>query len=233
MFNLAVLYRDRGDDGLAREWLFRSFAAGHAEPERTLQGWLNWYEDHRPAAGMPLLEEGVKRSPGSEALARALAIRRFKRKDCPGGFEVLAPFEAKSSDPNTLNSLALLQTCLGKREEAIALFDKNGTLEHPVTLPAGVTDLFVISHGWNNDADAARSLYRTFFTNFVAVATPNDLAGRSLAIVGVIWPSKKFDELLAIAGVPLGALGAAIKAPCLFPVMGPLKPAGTVKGVNS
>ena len=41
MFNLAVLYRDEGDDVLAREWLFRSFAAGHAEPERTLQGWLN------------------------------------------------------------------------------------------------------------------------------------------------------------------------------------------------
>jgi pimeloyl-ACP methyl ester carboxylesterase len=90
-----------------------------------------------------------------------------------------------------------------------AQFDKNGTLEHPVTLPAGVTDLIVISHGWNNDADDARTLYRTFFTNFVAVATPNDLPGRSLAIAGVIWPSKKFDELLAIAGAPLGALGAA------------------------
>jgi hypothetical protein len=90
-----------------------------------------------------------------------------------------------------------------------AQFDKKGTLERPVTLPAGVTDLFVISHGWNNDADAARNLYRTLFTNFVAVAAPNDLPGRSVAIVGVIWPSKKFDELLAIAGAPLGAVGAA------------------------
>jgi hypothetical protein len=90
-----------------------------------------------------------------------------------------------------------------------AQFDKHGTLERPVALPAGVTDLFVISHGWNNEADAARTLYRTLFTNFAAVATPDDLPGRSVAIVGVIWPSKKFDELLAIAGVPLGALGAA------------------------
>ena len=90
-----------------------------------------------------------------------------------------------------------------------AQFDLNGMLGRPVTLPPGVTDLIVISHGWNNDADAARHLYRTLFTNFVAVATPNDLPGRSLAIVGVIWPSKKFDELLAIAGAPLGALGAA------------------------
>ncbi len=129
MFNLAVLYRDKGDDALAQEWLFRSFAAGHAEPERTLQGWLNWYDDHRPAAGMPLLEEGVKRSPDNEELARALAVRRFKRKDCPGGFAVLAPFEAKTSDPNTLNSLALLQTCLGKSEEAVALLERSLSLK--------------------------------------------------------------------------------------------------------
>src|SRR5712692_558342 len=129
MFNLAVLYRDKGDDSLAREWLFRSFAAGHPEPERTLQGWLNWYEDKRPAAGMPLLEEGMRRFPGNERLARTLALRRFKRKDCPGGFAVLAPFEAKTSDPNTLNSLALLQTCLGKRGEAVALLERSLSLK--------------------------------------------------------------------------------------------------------
>ena len=48
-------------------------------------------------------------------------------------------------------------------------------------LPGRVTDLFVISHGWNNDADDAETLYRTFFTNFVAVARPNDLPGRTLS----------------------------------------------------
>jgi hypothetical protein len=90
-----------------------------------------------------------------------------------------------------------------------AQFDKNGTLESPVALPAGVTDLFVISHGWNNSADDARNLYRALFTNFVAVARPNDLPGRSFAIAGVIWPSKKFDELVAVSGAPAGAQGAA------------------------
>jgi predicted alpha/beta hydrolase family esterase len=89
-----------------------------------------------------------------------------------------------------------------------ATFDQKGNLENQVTLPAGVTDLFVISHGWNNNADAARSLYRRFFESFVAVAQPNDLPGRSLAIVGVIWPSKEFDELVAVSGVPGGAEGA-------------------------
>ena len=90
-----------------------------------------------------------------------------------------------------------------------AQFDKNGSLQAPVALPAGVTDLFVISHGWNNNAEAARSLYQRFFTNFVAVARPDDLPGRRFAIVGVIWPSKEFDELVAIAGAPGGAQGAA------------------------
>jgi hypothetical protein len=67
-----------------------------------------------------------------------------------------------------------------------AAFDKNGTLENQVTLPAGVTDLFVISHGWNNNAADARALYQRFFENFVAVAQPTDLPGRTFAIVGVI-----------------------------------------------
>ena len=92
-----------------------------------------------------------------------------------------------------------------------AQFDKNGTLENEgqVSLPAGVTDLFVISHGWNNDAGDARALYQNFFTNFAAVGQPNDLPGRSFAIIGVIWPSKKFDEMVAVSGVPGGAEGSA------------------------
>src|SRR5512132_55302 len=92
-----------------------------------------------------------------------------------------------------------------------AQFNKDGGLENQneINLPAGVTDLFVMSHGWNNDADAARQLYQKFFENFVAVAQPNDLVGRSFAIVGVIWPSKKFDELVAVSGVPGAAQGSA------------------------
>ena len=90
-----------------------------------------------------------------------------------------------------------------------AQFDKNGGLENQVNLPAGVTDLVIMSHGWNNDADAARTLYRNFFENFVAVAQSNDLPGRNFAIVGVIWPSKKFDELVAASSAPGSAEGSA------------------------
>ena len=39
-----------------------------------------------------------------------------------------------------------------------AEFDKDGNLTDPVSLPSGVTDLFVISHGWNNDAAEARAV---------------------------------------------------------------------------
>src|SRR5687768_13249022 len=90
-----------------------------------------------------------------------------------------------------------------------AEFDKDGDLEKPVILPPGVTDLFVISHGWNNNAADARKLYQTLFQNFVAAAKPNDLPGRNFAIVGVIWPSKKFDELVAVSSAPAGAEGSA------------------------
>ena len=92
-----------------------------------------------------------------------------------------------------------------------AQFDKNGGLENEnqVSVPAGVTDLLVMSHGWNNNADAARGLYRKLFENFVAVAQPNDLPGRSFAIVGVIWPSKEFDELVAASSAPGSAEGSA------------------------
>jgi len=72
-----------------------------------------------------------------------------------------------------------------------------------------VTDLFVISHGWNNSADEARELYRRFFTSFAAVSQPDDLPNRSFAVVGVIWPSKKFDELVAVSSAPDSAAGSA------------------------
>jgi predicted alpha/beta hydrolase family esterase len=90
-----------------------------------------------------------------------------------------------------------------------AQFDKQGALKSDVTLPAGITDLFVVSHGWNNSRDDALTLYRTLFSNVVAVAGPDDLSGRSLAIIGVIWPSKKFDELVAVSGTAANLGGSA------------------------
>ncbi len=90
-----------------------------------------------------------------------------------------------------------------------ATFDKKGKLEGTFAVPAGVTDLFVVSHGWNNSREEAHALYRELFTNFVEVGKPGDFAGRTFAVAGVIWPSKKFDELVAASGVSGSAQGAA------------------------
>ena len=89
-------------------------------------------------------------------------------------------------------------------------FDKNGGIKRDVNLPAGFTDLFVFSHGWNNDAADARDLYTKFFTSFANVAKAQfDLDAMKPAILGVLWPSKKFNENLAVSGGP-GTDAAAV-----------------------
>jgi len=70
-----------------------------------------------------------------------------------------------------------------------------------------VTDLLVIAHGWNNDMDDARSLYRRFFERVRGVLDAGRVPGaaaRSYAVLGVLWPSKKFAEKDLI---PSGAAG--------------------------
>ena len=68
------------------------------------------------------------------------------------------------------------------------------------------TDLFVISHGWNNDMKDARSLYERFFTEVQKElqAARVDLSGRTFAVLGVFWPSKRFTDKDLIPG---GAAG--------------------------
>ena len=51
-----------------------------------------------------------------------------------------------------------------------AEFDINGNLKQPVTLPADVDEVIVVSHGWNNNQADAESLYKALFTNFAAAS---------------------------------------------------------------
>ncbi|HWO00992.1 MAG TPA: hypothetical protein VNS63_17160 [Blastocatellia bacterium] len=72
----------------------------------------------------------------------------------------------------------------------------------------GTSDLFVISHGWNNDMADARSLYSRFFDCMRQVLDSQAVASinsRKFAIIAVLWPSKKFAEQELI---PSGAAGA-------------------------
>lgn len=91
-----------------------------------------------------------------------------------------------------------------------AEFDKQGKLLHRPTVPAETTDLIVVSHGWNNDRQEAESLYRKLFENFVDVTQGDHaIAARRISIIGVIWPSKKFDELITMPPSSRSARGAA------------------------
>ena len=68
-------------------------------------------------------------------------------------------------------------------------------------LSGNVTDLLVISHGWNNDMNDARNLYERLVTSIVGQAAGTK---RKLAVLAVLWPSKKFAEKDLTAG---GAAG--------------------------
>jgi hypothetical protein len=73
----------------------------------------------------------------------------------------------------------------------------------------GLTDLVIMSHGWNNDMAQARDLYSSLAKQLRAVVDEKllpGLAGRTLGLAGVLWPSKKFAEDDLIPG---GAAAAA------------------------
>jgi hypothetical protein len=80
-------------------------------------------------------------------------------------------------------------------------FDANGQPKDPRQIQAlldglkanNTTDVWVISHGWNNDEKDAHLLYQTLFTNVKAQEKSVNVDGRSFAVAGVIWPSKRFD----------------------------------------
>lgn len=62
----------------------------------------------------------------------------------------------------------------------------------------GVTDVILIAHGFRNDENEARNLYKNFLANFSAHLTRPELvgkmSGRKFAAGGIFWPSKKWSE---------------------------------------
>jgi pimeloyl-ACP methyl ester carboxylesterase len=72
-------------------------------------------------------------------------------------------------------------------------------LVSPDGLP--ITDVVLISHGWNNDIDDARALYQNFFQAMTTVITSQPVAvRRRFAIGAIFWPSKKFADSDLIPG---------------------------------
>ena len=74
----------------------------------------------------------------------------------------------------------------------------------------GVSDLIVISHGWNNDMAEARDLYGAFFRAARGLIDRGALTPapeQRFAVVGVFWPSKRFAERELIPGGAAGLAG--------------------------
>ena len=77
-------------------------------------------------------------------------------------------------------------------------YDKDGACLGPGTAAAaagsivGATDVFLMSHGWNNDVGDARDLYRSWIRNLLAVrpaVARNAAPGFRPVFIGVLWPS--------------------------------------------
>jgi len=124
--NLALTYRIRGEDREAIDGLFRAIAAGQKSPERTVLDWALYYEvNHKGPEVREVLERGAQLYPQYEAIHRALAMAYFKGKDCQRGDASLSPFEKTTQEPQTLNALALIRACLGRKDDAVALFRRS------------------------------------------------------------------------------------------------------------
>jgi hypothetical protein len=81
----------------------------------------------------------------------------------------------------------------------IVPFDKDGqcegpkTRDHLITNAPGCTDIFLFSHGWNNDWTAATDRYEHFIKGFMSLRSQRQLpipkSYRPL-LVGIFWPSQ-------------------------------------------
>ena len=100
-------------------------------------------------------------------------------------------------------------------------FNKNGQPTDPGSIDRFVsevqaqklTDLFIFSHGWNNDRVAARSLYDRFFGQMADVFADQSLPKKNpnakIGVAGVIWPSILWpdDAKSASMGTVAGGAG--------------------------
>ncbi len=65
----------------------------------------------------------------------------------------------------------------------------------------GTTDLLVFAHGWKNDLNDARGIYRQLARRLrEQIDGGFDIGNRKLAILGWLWPAKKFTDPELIVG---------------------------------
>lgn len=83
---------------------------------------------------------------------------------------------------------------------------------------AAISDLLVLCHGWNNDIADAEELYQRLLQQAAALLEEGllpRLSGRRIAVLAVLWPSKRFAEPCLIpghaAGLPEAVDGEALR----------------------
>ena len=100
-------------------------------------------------------------------------------------------------------------------------FRKDGTIHSADEVSAvlnglaGLTDLMVIAHGWNNDKADAKSLYDQFMASAEQVAASgvvNGVQQRRVGVVRVYWPSKRFADSDLIPGGGAASVSDATSA---------------------
>ena len=80
-------------------------------------------------------------------------------------------------------------------------FDENGRPDQGAAdallaeLPGqDLTDLFVFSHGWNNDRGQARRLYQLYFQQLPGLLAQGGAEDVRVGTLGVVWPSKRWAD---------------------------------------
>jgi hypothetical protein len=92
----------------------------------------------------------------------------------------------------------------------------------------GATDLFVFSHGWNNDRQMALALYERFFGAVAALLEAPETRRRPasvIGIVGVVWPARRWDDEPAPIASPLPRVTRPPTDAELVRALGPVFPA--------
>lgn len=88
-------------------------------------------------------------------------------------------------------------------------FESTGALHDPaqrtaavdLVVSSGATDVVVLVHGWNNDIPAARALYERLTDSVAEIRNRvPSAAARTLAVVGVLWPSIRWADADDVAG---------------------------------
>ena len=142
MFNLAVLYRENGDSARAQEWFLRSLAAVKADPAAAVAGWAHEYEKGgKRFAAAALLDRAARDYPNNEAIARERGLLLHRGRECRAAVAALTRFEAATADPETLNDLALFETCLENRDAVERLLARSLALKPDQPLVARLLEV--------------------------------------------------------------------------------------------